>query len=147
MNKITWEQLVECELDDRKANSWLHRTHEVEAAYSRHKRRFGNKLPQHIVDREFGDELIPYSVSDNPFPYNVEDGIRHQVVWTNPSYPWGHLQDEIVSMVKSILHERNKQEEKQYEAVAIQRKPPDQSVPEIRHFHLFTRLKKKNNES
>jgi len=96
------------------------------------------------------NKLNRFILTDNAFSYNLEDGIRHLLLWVNPS----HKDNKILYQNQVNLnkcdwlynHIYNKLSQKyslkKYEYVYFENHKNNRSIPEIKHIHIFVKLKK-----
>ena len=72
-----------------------------------------------------------YNFSENKYPYNIEENIKHYLFWINPK------SNEILNIFKinSIIQNYLK---KPY--IIFENLPDNKSVPEIKHYHVFFKI-------
>ena len=70
----------------------------------------------------------------NNFPYDLEDGVQHWLVWSNRGYQL----DSIRSVLRETLHEN-------IEWQLYENAPHLKSIPEISHYQLFIRKRPEEN--
>jgi hypothetical protein len=135
-SQLSWEDLLLASVKHQTYLDKLNRTDDVQRAYDRHKEQLNDGVGQYIKDTVFvkNNRYADYVIQRNPFSYNVAPGITHSVIWINPET------SEFTSSIKSRvvrLIERAGEED----CVIFKREKQYQSVPEVEHFHLFTRNK------
>lgn len=70
-----------------------------------------------------------YTFLKNNFPYDIEDGIEHWLLWLNPDFKISDLD------IKKIVEEKMGTN-----SVYFCNIKANQSIPSIRHCHIFSKL-------
>ncbi len=155
LKKINWDYLVSNHRNPSQEPTI--RTQFVENKYIIFKFLLKNKfkmtnieyIRQTIINSE-KNKLNRFILTDNAFSYNLEDGIRHLLLWVNPS----HKDNKILYQNQVNLnkcdwlynHIYNKLSQKyslkKYEYVYFENHKNNRSIPEIKHIHIFVKLKK-----
>ena len=78
----------------------------------------------------FGDLGTSFMFMPCKYPYLLEEGVNHYVLWLNPIYDWGEDIDLIVSgIIEQIMGD--------VEFGWLENRVEDRSILGIRHFHIF----------
>lgn len=137
LTPLTWKRLCELDILHKKLiNDEVFRLPSIQCAYDKHLIALGDGIYDYIIKNVFqGDDMfVPWKVQDNKFPYYLENGIIHKVVWINPLCSLE--QRIVVNYVIEMVIENDT-----YNCAVIQRSQQEQSIPQIRHFHLFLKRK------
>jgi len=115
---------------------FLYRTPEIEKNYFNYKdtitKKYGS-LYKYILDYVLIDKTKDYHLTFNDYPYHLEDGVLHFLIWDlkkgEPN------RNEYKKFVYKYFHP------KYYDIIIRINKPNWRSIPEIKHCHLFIKLK------
>ena len=108
------------------------RTESNEEQYMQHSQKLkqdGIKLEEYISNTILRDSLIKYTY--NRFPYNVEPGIKHDLLWIKP----GH--SLTIQEVQKIIKENNPGICLETQCVYFKNVPKNQSIKTIEHYQIF----------
>jgi len=86
---------------------------------------------QHIYDLYFKNNNNLFCFVENKYAYDVENNITHMLLWFNPDLPYPIWKD--INYVKKILAMYLKNDN----YVTFMNHPSCQTVPEIKHYHVF----------
>ena len=121
----------------------LERSVEMQNKYTTHNRNLkkrGISVSKYLRTQLFpdGDKDTPYIITTNTFPYNLESGIRHSLIWFNPdleSRNW--IQNS--SLVQEIIGDYCARENicRNTCCVYFQNLESMRSVKAIPHIHIF----------
>lgn len=75
------------------------------------------------------------AIQPNEYPYDLEDGIKHWLVWGNPEYQMKN--DDFLDLADEAIREEFS--DKPVDLIWFQNPKVWQSIPDVLHVHLFTR--------
>tara|TARA_B100000035_G_C20758620_1_gene447283 strand:+ start:115 stop:516 length:402 start_codon:yes stop_codon:yes gene_type:complete len=112
----------------------LGRLPEVEERYTRHRNqikssKYYNSIADYILKDVLGSN--EYKFTENEFPYKVEDGIKHYLLWVSKE---AHGKYNIESLIKSRVEIKSCKEFTFYRNLKN-----NASVFEIEHYHIFAK--------
>jgi len=124
---IKWKELIKYHLNAPKTSIFI-RHPNIQTDYDIHKKTI-TSLKQHIMKKELHNKL-KWNIVDNNFPYNLDDGIKHKLLWIHP--------DVILSdnKIKTII-DRYITLNNYNQYIYFQNHENNRSVPEIKHYHIF----------
>lgn len=77
-----------------------------------------------------------YVFLKNDFPYNIDDNIKHYVLWCKEKSSINNIENIITIKIRELINKKifSKQE---YEFVFSYNVEKNKSIPEIMHYHVF----------
>ena len=130
----SWSKLKEWEFFSPVAHPQSARSPEVQAAFEKHKARLkadNVSLESHIRKTVLEPSNGLATVMEkNAFPYDVEDGVEHYVLWTNPEAPQT-LTQTLPSPFNTYPADK---------IAIVKNSKSSQSVPGLPHCHVFVRI-------
>lgn len=132
MPALSWNKIKEFEFFSPVTHSTPARSPDVQARYEAHRaqlRAEGISLADHIKATVFKNSTSPAVVTENTFPYDVEPGIQHLLLWSNPAVTRS-LGQTLPPPYNTIPADR---------IALVRNSKQSQSVPELPHVHLFVR--------
>tara|TARA_Y100000389_G_C17460340_1_gene521227 strand:+ start:1092 stop:1493 length:402 start_codon:yes stop_codon:yes gene_type:complete len=114
----------------------LGRLPEVEERYTRHcnqikSSEYYKSIVDYIQKDVLGDK--EYVFTENEFPYKVEDGIKHYLLWISKKAHGKYDPAKLISKRKEILESKEFTYYRNYKNNA--------SIYEIEHYHVFAKYK------
>lgn len=130
MRFITWGQLLSYHKNP--PLNGLYRSVEIQNKYS-------EILKKGIPDLEkylFCDDECIYKITNNDFPYYVEQNISHKVLWLNPKFT---VNDQMIKKFTdySYIDEIINKEAQGKQYVYFRNLPNNSSIPTIIHYQVF----------
>lgn len=130
---ISWDLLKEYEKNPPKSSK-TYRTKKVNEEYNIHKYKLKQQnitLSQHIIKTVFNNNSNKIiKLESNPFPYFIEDNVKHYLLWLNPL-----VKNTNINLLDHIPPIFNKYKD---DRIAIISNTKDaRSIPEIDHIHIF----------
>ena len=124
---IAWDDLANTRL-------LLYRTQQLQAAYDEHiqsvKKRFQSTREFVIQTLLENNTRTPLHLTPNHFPYDVEPGVRHLLLWDiHGGTP--------LEACRNLVHTYFPPAE--FQSVLRLNRPSHRSVRDIRHYHVFIR--------
>ena len=111
------------------------RTDKDEELYIQHSQNLkqeGIKIEEYICGNILKNSLVKYTY--NRFPYNLEPGIKHDLLWIKP----GHCLT--IQEVQKIIKENNPGICLETQCVYFKNIPRNQSIRAIEHYQIFIKL-------
>lgn len=108
----------------------LSRKSTVEDRYKKHRdnlKKNSISIHEYITNDVIKDNR--YVFVQNTFPYNVEDGIKHDLLWINPKY---EISIDFISMLITCRYPDK-------DIVFFKNATTFQSIKSISHYHIFTK--------
>lgn len=128
---MTWDELMDDDIIPR-------RKREVMDKYLLFMK--NNSLADNIMTNVIKDKTKDLHLTPNDYPYDVENDVTHYIIWDLNSEPLD-MQSQLDKY--RIFAEANFNPDI-YDMIVKINKVKYQSIPEIKHCHLFTRLKNKS---
>lgn len=129
---MTWDELMDDDIIPR-------RKPDIENKYQLFKNKI-NSLAANIMINVIKDKTKDLHLTPNDYPYDVEDDVTHYIIWDLNSEPL----DMQSQLDKYRKYAENNFNPDIYDIIVKINKVKYQSIPEIKHCHLFTRLKNKS---
>jgi hypothetical protein len=130
---ISWEEVKRTVMNNEAVGKFP-RSKEVDEKYDQHKRQHGD-VEAYLMNTLFPDGKSDqeFNVCPNQFPYNMEPGIEHWLVWGNPH----HMNaQEFKEQAPTIISDRFAQ----FECLWCINPVELQSILSIPHAHVFIRV-------
>ena len=129
----TWRQIELFAINPTIANSVYapRRTLEMEARYRQY---LNNPCAVYNAESMLFVQNGSYSLTPNIFPYNLEPGIRHYVLWYHPRVP-----AQLRGLKQSLILLRGMFHPSLYDIIAYENPTSLQTRPNIPHFQVFVR--------
>lgn len=127
---MTWDELMDDDIIP-------HRKPEVMDRYQLFMK--NNSLADNIMTNVIKDKTKDLHLTPNDYPYDVENDVTHYIIWDLNSEPLD-MQSQLDKY--RIFAEANFNPDI-YDIIVKINKLKYQSIPEIKHCHLFIRLKNK----
>ena len=119
--------IEECDQDDHIISYRLQRSDEMNIEYLKHsvkcKETYGT-LEHYVTCVILKDFTVDYVITDNNFPYYIEKGLKHKLLWTNKKM----IKSEIEEIIRNKISSRFVW----FENLAI-----NKSIPNIHHYHII----------
>jgi len=128
---MTWDELMDDDIIPR-------RKREVMDKYLLFMK--NNSLADNIMTNVIKDKTKDLHLTPNDYPYDVENDVTHYIIWDLNSEPLD-MQSQLDRYRKYAENNFNPDI---YDMIVKINKVKYQSIPEIKHCHLFTRLKNKS---
>jgi len=128
---MTWDELMDDDIIPR-------RKREVMDKYLLFMK--NNSLTDNIMTNVIKDKTKDLHLTPNDYPYDVENDVTHYIIWDLNSEPLD-MQSQLDKY--RIFAEANFNTDI-YDMIVKINKVKYQSIPEIKHCHLFTRIKNKS---
>lgn len=128
---MTWEELMDDDIIPRRKPEILDKY----LLFMKH-----NSLTYNIMTNIIKDKTKDLHLTPNDYPYDVEDDVTHYIIWDLNSEPL----DMQSQLDKYRKYAENNFNPDIYDIIVKINKVKYQSIPEIKHCHLFTRLKNKS---
>lgn len=147
---MNWEKLKQFNCNP--PDYVLPRTKEVEAKYKIHSdwiKSKGLTISEYIKSTVFNDNVnyLKHRVSLNTFPYNLEKGIKHYLIWFNPKFTnndENFNSPEYSKFIEDYIIKSAYPEGKypDLEFIYFENLPDNRSVNGVRHIHVFVKCNK-----
>lgn len=124
---MNWDELVKYD----QGSALLKRRPDVQKEYDERLARLnslGISLTDHIVTALLAND--DYKFAPNNFPYDLAEGISHDILWIKPS----------TTLTPAEVEDLIKKEYPRHDVVHMLNAPGKCSVPGVPHYHVFTRL-------
>jgi len=137
--RVTWQYLSQ--FHKRSSNILIPRSREVQKAYDTQKQS-NNILRESLFPKE---SKYIYQFLPNNYPYNVEEGIEHYVLWFNPTFQPKWLQESNLFADLILKHEIIRQKDVMITHAGLhpyifwKNIPENTSVKDIVHYQVFYR--------
>lgn len=128
---MTWDELMDDDIIP-------HRKPEVMDKYLLFMK--NNSLADNIMTNVIKDKTKDLHLTPNDYPYDVENDVTHYIIWDLNSEPLD-MQSQLDRYRKYAENNFNPDI---YDIIVKINKLKYQSIPEIKHCHLFIRLKNKS---
>lgn len=138
MSQLGWNQLKKFHRNPPTVA--LNRSPTVQQEYDEFKEKTDN-VSLTIERRLFKDSVSVYRYVPNSFPYNIEPGIEHNLLWVNPNLT-ADKNNRVIFTNDTIVNEIIKSETDGREYIYFKNKQHNASVQGIIHYHVF--VKKEN---
>jgi len=121
----------------------INRTQEIENLYTQHKKNHGGDLKEYLLNR-FNEDINYFNhpswfkLVPCDFPYNLEEGIDHWILWFNPAIKSSYTHEDVDSIIQNYMT-NYKTLIKYSQYIYFENDPINRSVLYIRHFHVFFR--------
>lgn len=133
---MNWEYLKQFNYNPPTINLLRQKT--VQDNYNNHKININVKninIEDYIINKYFKDPNSKYYFTLNTFPYNLEDNIKHYIIWLNPIY-YNDKQINFnnikhIDFIKSIINVPYD------DFIFFENNIQHRSVLGIRHIHVF----------
>jgi len=109
----------------------IKRKKEIEEKYLLHKKKLKEKninIEDYLNNLLFKNDF-KYVITNNDFPYNIEEDVQHKILWINPKY--NDLFDD--KLINKIITMRMK--DKNY--IYFENIETNKSIKTIKHYHIF----------
>jgi len=125
---MTWDELKDINIKP-------HRKPEIEEEY---KKFIKNKqMNNYIITNVIKDKNKELFLTTNKFPYDLEDNVLHLIIW-DLNFHDNENKNKI--RYKSFI--KNFFKLKKFDIIYRVNKKEHQSIPEIKHCHIFLKVKK-----
>ena len=114
-----------------------YRTPDIENKYQLFKNKI-NSLADNIMINVINDKTKDLHLTPNNYPYDIEDDVTHYIIWDLNSEPL-EMHSQLDRYYKFAEDNFNPDI---YDIIIKINKVKYQSIPEIKHCHLFIRNKK-----
>jgi len=128
---MTWEELMDDDIIPRRKPEILDKY----LLFMKH-----NSLNDNIMTNVIKDKTKDLHLTPNDYPYDVEDDVTQYIIWELSSEPL----DMQSQLDKYRKYAENNFNPDIYDMIVKINKVKYQSIPELKHCHLFTRLKNKS---
>ena len=141
-SKIKWTELL---LYNKKiVFIKFNRTTLIEQKYKNHKLQLLKQnilLKDYLIDTLFNNDLsINYVLTENTFPYNLEENIKHLIFWINPLVVLKNNFNYTFEIIENIITDIIDTDEhlKEYkDFILFKNSDKTKSIKEIEHYHVF----------
>ena len=105
-------------------DAFFGRTKECDEAYKERKK--NHNILEYIINNVVDNFRQPVVLVENDFPYNLEEGAKHMVLWSNKAMVRGEIEAFLDSSLKG----------KRY--IWFRNTEANMSVPNIHHYQVLT---------
>jgi len=124
---LRWKDIIKFHLNPPKTSVFV-RIPNVHNEYENHKKNH-NSIKDHII-KSYLHNNLKWNIVDNRFPYYIDKGISHKVLWINPTVQIN--KDKIDTIIKRYTDSQNYSKYIYFQNIGNLR-----SIPEVPHYHIF----------
>lgn len=129
---LTWDVLIRFNIHSPPTYT-LGRSKQVQEKYDRHREWMKSEKVdvKSYINGKFDLETNQIVFTENEFPYNCEEGIRHYIIWISDKYKYNtaSLNEYIKTKIKSNTS-----------YVFYKNIPANNSITSVDHYHVFVKI-------
>lgn len=127
-------------IDGDTINFSLSRKSNIQKLYNNRSKNIRNDFIDSLFDPYIVSNDVLYKFLPNNFPYNIEDGLLHYVLWIRPGVETSN------TTIRSIIAEKIvRRFKKPYEFTFFKNSDRYKSIPDVEHYHVFIKRYDKKN--